>query len=85
MEIVKQILNIPKNHQLHFDVTLPDSFPSGPAEVLLVFVSKVTTSRVAANAAAAEVLSLAGSLKNSTNFGGDPLVIQKALRDGWKR
>ena len=83
METLKQILTIPDNHRLHFDITLPDSFPTGAVEVLLVFAHKVSTSGGAINRA--ELFKLAGSLKNSPHFSGDPLLIQKALRDEWKR
>ena len=82
METLKQSLTIPKNHKLHFDITLPDYFPIGPAEVLLVFASKTIAPIQATNA---EISKLAGSLKNSPHFGGDPLTIQKALRDEWKK
>ena len=32
-----------------------------------------------------KLLELAGSLKNSLRFSGDPLLIQKALRNEWER
>ncbi len=84
METLKQILTIPENHKLHFDITLPDSFPTGLAEVLLVFAPNIMPSQKTNNATEM-LLKLAGSLKNSPHFGGDPLAIQKALRDEWKR
>lgn len=82
METLKQTLTIPENHKIHIDVTLPDSFPTGQVEVLLVFSNKLTPSNDAINVA---ILKLAGTLKNSPHFGGDPLLIQKALRNEWKR
>lgn len=60
METLKQTLTIPANHQLHLDITLPDSFPTGPMEVLLVFSQK--TDSINSNDKA-EMLKLAGSLK----------------------
>ena len=33
----------------------------------------------------AELLELAGSLRNSPHFGGDSMLIQKALRNEWDR
>jgi hypothetical protein len=65
------------------DVVLPSNFPTGPVEVLLVFASKGMP--LAQKENEAEIFKLAGSLKNSTHFSGDPLVIQKALRDYWQR
>jgi hypothetical protein len=82
METLKQTLMIPKNHKVHFDVTLPESFPTGSAEVLLVFAPK-TSSPTTSNIKA--LLKLAGSLKDSTTFAGDPVTIQKALRNEWQK
>ena len=82
METLKQILTIPENHQLHLDVTLPDNFPTGPVEVLLVFSPKTIPSENKMNK---ELLKLAGTLKGSSGLGGEPLVIQKAMRDEWGR
>ncbi len=82
METLKQTLTIPENHKIHIDVTLPDNFPTGQVEVLLVFSNKLTPS---SDVISVEILKLAGSLKNSPNFGGDPLLIQKALRNEWER
>jgi len=84
METLKQILTIPENHKLHFDVTLPETFPTGLAEVVLVFASK-TTSPFSLQRTTKDFLKLAGSLKDSPHFSGDPVAIQKALRDDWKR
>lgn len=82
METLKQTLTIPENHKIHIDLTLPDNFPTGQVEVLLVFSNKLTASNDVINI---EILKLAGTLKNSPHFGGDPLLIQKALRNEWER
>ncbi|HLB56710.1 MAG TPA: hypothetical protein VJK30_05220 [Coxiellaceae bacterium] len=82
METLKQTLVVPENHKIHIDVTLPDSFPTGQVEVLLVFSNKLTSSNDGINIA---ILQLAGVLKNSSHFGGDPLLTQKALRNEWER
>jgi hypothetical protein len=37
METIKRKINIPADHHLKFDIQLPDSIPSGSAEVVLVF------------------------------------------------
>lgn len=84
METLKQMLNIPENHQLNIEVKLPDNFPSGPAEVLLVFASKAASlEKTGANLQG--LLELSGSLKNSSHFVGDPLTIQKELRNEWQK
>jgi len=83
METLKQVLTVPENHQLHFDITLPNNFPTGPAEVLLVFSPQSMSSVEAANAG--RILELVGALKNSPNLSGDSLTTQKALRNEWER
>lgn len=82
MNILKQTLIIPKNHHLHFDVTLPDNFPVGKTDVILTFIQQPTSE---SNSKGEKLLKLAGSLKSSRNFSGDPLSLQRALRDEWKR
>ena len=82
METLKKTLTIPKNHQIHIDLTLPEHFPTGLAEILLVF-SPIPS--LPNKAYMKNLLKLSGSLKNSPHFGGDPLKIQKALRDEWER
>ncbi len=82
METLKKTLTIPENHKVHFDLTLPDNFPTGQVEVLLVFSTKPTPSNDTANVG---ILKLAGALKDSPHFSGDPLQIQKALRNEWEK
>ena len=81
METVKQTLVVPENHQLHFDVNLSRTFPTGLADVILIFSPKTKTG----SARAAAIFKLAGVLKDSPNFSGDPVAIQKAMRDEWQR
>ena len=79
METLKRIVTIPDNHHLKLDVTLPTSFPTGEVELVLVVASKPNyTNRHR------QVLSLAGRLKKSVNFSGDPLTLQRTLRDEWR-
>lgn len=82
METLKKTVVISKNHKVNIDVTLPDNFPTGQAEVLLVFSSDSASSANDTNIA---ILKLAGTLKDSPHFGGNPLLIQKALRNEWDR
>jgi len=84
METLKQTLTVPDNHKLHFDIILPDTFPTGTVDVLLVFAHQ-SNAIAAESTSRAELFKLAGSLKNSPRFGGDPVSIQRALRDEWKR
>ena len=81
VETVKQTLVVPENHQLHFDVNLSRAFPTGLADVILIFSPKTRTDSVKG----AAIFKFAGVLKNSPNFSGDPVAIQKAMRDEWQR
>ena len=82
METLKKTLTIPKNHQIHIDLTLPEHFPTGPVEILLVFSHIQSLSPATPKSS---ILTLSGSLKNSPHFSGDPVQIQKALRNEWER
>lgn len=77
METLKKIVTIPENHHLKFDVTLPESFPTGEVELVIVFSSEKQKEKK-------NLLSLEGKLKKSSNFSGDPLTLQKKLRDEWE-
>jgi hypothetical protein len=79
VETLKRTVTIPDNHQLKLDVTLPTSFPTGEVELILVVASKpnyINRDR--------QILCLAGRLKKSVNFSGDPLTLQRTLRDEWR-
>lgn len=78
METFKKTVYIPPNHHLKFDLKLPDNFPIGETEILLVF--SATSSKTNNKG----LLNLAGALKESPHFKDDPLSIQKRLRDEWK-
>lgn len=77
MQTLRKTLVVPENHKLHFDITLPANFPTGKTEVTLTFAPKTST-KSAANKAG--ILELAGSLKGSPHFGGDPVTLQRAMR-----
>lgn len=80
METLKQTLLVPADHKIQLDITLPDSFPTGEAEVVVIFAPKIATQNNTN-----KLLKLAGKLHKSSHFGGDPLLLQKALRDEWKQ
>ena len=84
MQTLRQTLKIPESHKLHLDIVLPNDFPTGLTDVLLVFASQKTPTATDFTDTE-ELFNLAGSLKNSPNFLGDPVKIQKAIRDEWER
>lgn len=64
METFNQTLQIPDNRQI--TLTLPDSIPTGEAEMVLVIHPKSSTAVRKED----ELLKLVGILKDSPNFGG---------------
>lgn len=77
METFNQTLQIPDNRQI--TLTLPDSIPTGEAEMVLVIHPKSSTAVRKED----ELLKLVGILKDSPNFEGDPVQIQRRMRDEW--
>ena len=43
MEAIKQEIYIPENHHLKLDLNIPDSLPSGNAEIFFIIQSKKDT------------------------------------------
>jgi hypothetical protein len=78
VETFKKILFVPASHKLQIDIALPESFPIREAEIILIFVPK---NEVNQQKESNELLKLAGKLKSSSHFSGDPLTLQKALRN----
>lgn len=77
MNTIQQTVTIPANRRLQLDLTLPDSIPPGEAEMVVV----LSPSRPAKNQKS--LLRFAGCLADSKTFAGDPVAVQKALRDEW--
>ncbi|MCV6637915.1 hypothetical protein [Candidatus Albibeggiatoa sp. nov. NOAA] len=78
MEILCQNLLIPENRQI--TLTLPDAIPTGEAEIVLVINPKHSTMTAPKED---NLLELVGILKNSPNFSGDPVQIQRKIRQEW--
>lgn len=77
MNTIQQAVSIPADRRLQLDLLLPDSFPAGEAEMLIVFTP-------APKATSGKSLShLAGCLAKSAAFAADPVEIQGAVRDKW--
>ena len=77
MNTIQQTVTIPANRRLHLDLTLPDSVPEGSADVLVVISSRPREK------GRPSILHLAGSLAQSRTFAGDPVAMQRGLRDEW--
>ncbi|MEK7990867.1 MAG: hypothetical protein VSS52_007660 [Thiotrichaceae bacterium] len=78
MEIFRHNLLIPENRQI--TLTLPDTIPTGEAEIVLVINPKHSTMKAPKED---NLLELVGILKNSPNFSGDPIQIQRKIRQEW--
>ena len=77
MNTIQQTVTIPANRRLQLDVPLPETIPVGQAEVLVV-VQPVQKAKEKAS-----VRQFAGCLAGSATFAGDPVTLQKAVRDEW--
>jgi hypothetical protein len=77
MNTFQQTVTIPRDRHLRLDFILPESIPSGEVEMLLVF-SPVRETRNKPS-----IQRLAGCLAGSAAFAGDPVALQKAMRDEW--
>ena len=77
MNTIQQTVTIPPNRRLQLDLPLPDSVPVGQAEMLVVL------SPAQEDKPPKSILRFAGCLANSKTFAGDPVALQKALRDEW--
>ena len=64
---------------LDFHLKVPSYFPIGETEILLVFASISKKQRSLKN-----IHNLAGYLEKSKIFNGDPVEIQRRLRDEWQ-
>jgi hypothetical protein len=78
METIARTLHIPKNHRITF--TLPNRIPVGQAEVVLVIHPSLEVPKISKDEA---LLKLAGTLKNSTNFCGNSVQLQRQMRQEW--
>ncbi|MDR1313066.1 MAG: hypothetical protein LBQ12_05065 [Deltaproteobacteria bacterium] len=77
MAIIQKFLNIPEDRRLKLDLELPRDIPSGAAKIIIVIkpVSKKKSKR--------GVLDFWGIFKDHPAFQGDPVEIQRKMRDGW--
>ena len=78
METITQQLNIPANRRVKLNVILSDEMPVGAAEMIMVVVSHSQPPNSRRN-----IMELAGCLRYSKALRGDPVSIQKGLRNEW--
>lgn len=76
METVRHAVTIPEDHRLKIEVKVPDSVPAGDADLLLVFAPRT-------KAKDGRLAELAGCLRGSPVFAGDPVHVQRDLRNEW--
>ena len=72
-----------KATEQHYDFDLPPEFVGHEVE-LLVFRLDETARQSAQSASKQSILDFAGVLKDSPNFNGDPVQLQREMRDDWR-
>ena len=77
MTTIQQIAHISDNHRLTLDLYVPEDIPAGEASV------EVVISPIPQGKSFESVRHLAGVFANSKTFAGDPVEMQRALRDEW--
>ncbi|MDR1080291.1 MAG: hypothetical protein LBQ79_04875 [Deltaproteobacteria bacterium] len=78
MTTIEQSLEIPEDRHLRLDVLLPEGFPPGQAKVLIYISPDVESEPLV------PLSELAGCLKDSPIFAGDPMEVQRKIRsDVW--
>ncbi|MCA9437029.1 MAG: hypothetical protein H6752_17950 [Candidatus Omnitrophica bacterium] len=77
MEKLRTQIEVPEDHRIHLDMTLPEEVPSGPAELTLTISPRARTS------AKADLMSFAGSLSGSALAKRNSVAVQRELRDEW--
>jgi hypothetical protein len=78
MTTIQKSIEIPEDRHLRLDLALPEGFPAGKAKVVVFISPDVETDLPV------PLSELAGSLRDSPNFAGDPMEIQRKIRaDVW--
>jgi len=77
MHTIQQVVTIPADRRLRIDLSLPDTIPPGVSEILIVF------SPAHQKNDRKPLRHFAGSLAASATFAGDPVALQRTLRDEW--
>lgn len=78
MTTIEKKVDIPENHRLLLDLTLPADIPPGEAEVRVTIIPTVPK-----NSERKAFAGLAGSLKTSKTFSRDAVEVQREMRDEW--
>jgi hypothetical protein len=81
--MIQQTMTIPADKRLYFD--LPGNMHEGEAEVTLKVKPKIKEKRHFSLFRRASVMDFYGCLKDSKTFAGDPMEIQRKMRDEWER
>lgn len=80
MTTIQKTINIPADHRVRLDLTLPDSLPVGKAEIRLIITPAAES---IPNPRKKSFADLFGCLKDSGVFEGDSVEIQREMRDEW--
>lgn len=78
MTTIQKTVDIPADHRLRLDLSLPREIPAGRAEIQVTIIPHPEQS-----AARKPFEGLAGSLRGSAIFGRDGVELQHEIRDEW--
>lgn len=78
MTTIQKTVEIPVDHRLRIDLSLPGDIPAGRAEIQMII-----TPHSEKHAARKAFEGLAGSLKESATFSRDAVELQREMRDEW--
>jgi hypothetical protein len=71
---ITKIIKVPEDRLYRLDLTLPEDFPVGKANVRVFFSPDITGEPLV------PLSELAGCLKDSKIFAGDPMEVQRRIR-----
>ncbi|MDR1395810.1 MAG: hypothetical protein LBK52_06555 [Deltaproteobacteria bacterium] len=75
MTTIEKKTMVTEDRRVHLEFTVPEDFPIGQADVLVLIAPDVESEPLI------PLSELAGSLKDSPNFSDDPMEIQRKIRD----
>lgn len=78
MTTIQKTVHIKADRHLRLDLSLPDDLPTGKANVVVIISPAENVTPLNA------IRQLAGSLADSKTFEGDPVALQRKLRDEWR-
>ncbi len=81
MTTIEKTVEIPADHRLKLELPIPDDIPAGRAEIKVTVIPYPEEPQSSsADESINRLKSLAGVLKDSKTFAGDPVELQRKMR-----